>query len=141
MAPELLDEMVEMALGSGGCIKFDLKAWNDAVHRALTGNTNRRTLENFKRAAAAIAERPSPPLLVASTLLVPGYIDAQEVGQIAGFIAAIDPDIPYSLLGFHPAFLFSDLPATSNTQAQACLLAAQARGLTNVRIGNRHVLV
>jgi pyruvate formate lyase activating enzyme len=140
MAADLLDEMVEMALRSGGCIKFDLKAWNDTLHRALTGNTNRRTLENFRRAAARIAERPAPPLLVASTLLVPGYIDAQDVGEIAGFLAAIDPDIPYSLLGFHPAFMLSDLPATSKAHAQACFQAARSRGLTRVRIGNRHVL-
>jgi len=133
--------MVETALSSGGCIKFDLKAWDDNLHRALTGNTNQRTLENFRRAAFRIAERPDPPLLVASTLLVPGYIDAQEVGELAGFLAAIDPDIPYSLLGFHPAFTLSDLPPTSTVQAQACLEVAKAQGLSRVRIGNRHVLV
>jgi len=70
MAPKLLDQMVEIALSSGGCIKFDLKAWNEILHRALTGNTNRRTLDNFRRAAARMAERPDPPLVVASTLLV-----------------------------------------------------------------------
>ena len=141
MAPELLDEIVEMALSSGGCIKFDLKAWDDNLHRALTGNTNGRTLENFRRAAARISERPDPPLLVASTLLVPGYIDAEEVGKLAAFVAAIDPDIPYSILGFHPDFMLSDLPPTSKNQAQACLQALRAQGLTEVRIGNRHVLV
>jgi pyruvate formate lyase activating enzyme len=141
MAPQLLDEMVEMALSSGGCIKFDLKAWDDTLHRALTGNTNKRTLENFHRAATRIDERPDPPLLVASTLLVPGYIDAREVGKLAAMLVAIDPDIPYSLLGFHPAFMLSDLPPTSMTQAQTCLQAARRQGLANVRIANRHVLV
>jgi pyruvate formate lyase activating enzyme len=141
MAPELLDQMVETALSTGGCIKFDLKAWDDNLHRALTGNTNKRTLDNFQRASARIAERPEPPLLVASTLLVPGYVDASEVGKLAAFLADIDPDIPYSLLGFHPDFLLSDLPPTSKVQAYACLEASRAQGLTNVRIGNRHVLV
>ena len=46
----LLDEIMDMALETGGCIKFDLKAWSDDVHTALTGVTNRRTLENFARA-------------------------------------------------------------------------------------------
>jgi pyruvate formate lyase activating enzyme len=141
MAPQRLDEMVELALSSGGCIKFDLKAWDDNLHRVLTGNTNSRTLENFRRATARKGERPDPPLVVASTLLVPGYIDEQEVGKLAAFLAAVDPDIPYSLLGFHPAFMLSDLPPTSKAQAQACLRAARRQGGANVRIANRHVLV
>jgi pyruvate formate lyase activating enzyme len=141
MAPELLDQMVEMALRSGGCVKFDLKAWDENLHRALTGATNKRTLENFRRAATRIAERRDPPLLVASTLLIPGYVDEQEVKALATFLADIDPGIPYSLLGFRPQFLLSDLPPTSRAQAHSCLEAARARGLTRVRIGNRHVLV
>jgi pyruvate formate lyase activating enzyme len=141
MAPELLDRMVEMALSSGGCIKFDLKSWNGVLHRALTGSTNERTLDNFRRAAARMGERLDPPLLVASTLLVPGYIDEQEVGRLARFLAEIDPGIPYSLLGFYPQFFLSDLPPTSKDQAHSCLEAARGEGLTRVRIGNRHVLV
>jgi len=46
----LLQEMLELSLCSGGCIKFDLKAWNDDLHRALTGASNIRTLENFAHA-------------------------------------------------------------------------------------------
>jgi pyruvate formate lyase activating enzyme len=141
MAPELLDEMVELALSSGGCIKFDLKARDDNLHRALTGATNRRTLDNFRRAAVRMAERPEPPLLVASTLLVPGYIDEREVGALARFLAGIDPGIPYSLLGFYPHFVVSDLPPTSKAQARSCLEAARTEGLTRLRIGNRHLLV
>jgi pyruvate formate lyase activating enzyme len=141
MAPELLDPMVEMALSSGGCIKFDLKAWDENLHRVLVGTTNKRTLDNFQRAAARISERPNPPLLVASTLLVPGYVDEQEVKQLAGFLAAIDTGIPYSLLGFHPQFVLSDLPPTSKVHAQSCLEAARSQGLTRLHIGNRHVLV
>jgi pyruvate formate lyase activating enzyme len=140
MAPQLLDTMVDTALSSGGCIKFDLKAWDEGLHRALTGSTNRRTLENFRRAAARVGERINPPLLVASTLLVSGYIDEREVADIARFLAAIDSDIPYNLLGFYPSFMLDDLPPTSKDQAKACLEAARAQGLTNVWIGNRHLL-
>ena len=61
---------------------------------------NQRTLDNFARAAQKINRRPVPPLLIASTLLVPGYIDAREVGAIAGFIAGLNPDIPYSRNNF-----------------------------------------
>ena len=86
------------------------------------------------------AERPEPPLVIASTLLVPGYVDADQVSKIAGFVASINAEIPYSLLGFAPSFYMSDLPCTSVRQAAEAEAAAHAAGLANVRVGNRHLL-
>jgi pyruvate formate lyase activating enzyme len=140
MHPKLLDRMVNTALRSGGCIKFDLKAWNENVAIALTGASNKRTLENFTRVAARIPERPDVPLLVASTLLVPGFVDADEVAPIARFIARFNPNIPYSLLAFHPAFLMKDLPATSERHVQRCHEAAKQAGLQTIHIGNPRLL-
>lgn len=140
MHSAILDKMVEMALKSGGNIKFDLKAWNENLNIALTGTSNRRTLENFARAGIRVAERPVPPLLIASTLLVPGYIDAEEVRHLARFIATIDRDIPYSLLAFHPCFHMGDLPLTPRRLAEGCLEAARKEGLRRVRLGNVHLL-
>ncbi len=140
MNPTLLDRMMELAVSSGGCVKFDLKARDNNLHTALTGVRNQRTLENFARAATYIKRRPIPPVLIASTLLVPGYIDAEEVAAIARHIANLDPDIPYSLLGFHPQFYMSDLPLTPRHLADQCLNAAREAGLSNVRIGNLHLL-
>lgn len=135
-----LDAAMDISLVSGGCVKFDLKAFTSAIHRALTGADNLRTLENFTRAAARIHERPEPPPLIASTLLVPGYIDAQEVGKIAAFIAGLDRCIPYSLLAFAPHLHMTDLPLTSRSQAEECLSAAKDAGLRRVRLGNIHLL-
>ena len=140
MNPKLLDKAAELSLVSGGCVKFDLKAWNEEVHYALCGVSNRRTLSNFKRLAEFLPTRPEPPFLIASTLLVPGYIDVEEVARIAAFIASLSRDIPYSLLGFHPQFQMQDLPPTSRNQARRCMEAARAAGLTRVKIGNLHLL-
>jgi pyruvate formate lyase activating enzyme len=140
MSKRLLEDVADSALTSGGCIKFDLKAWDETLHIALTGVTNRRTLENFEWLAKWIPSRPEPPLLIASTLMVPGYIDAQEVGHIAEFIESLNPEIPYSLLAFHPDYKMTDLPASSRKQAQECLDAARRAGLKRVRIGNIHLL-
>jgi pyruvate formate lyase activating enzyme len=140
MYPKLLDRMVDLALRSGGCIKFDLKAWHEPVHVALTGSSNQRTLENFARVAARVSERPEVPLLVASTLLVPGYVDVDEVRPLAQFIARLNPDIPYSLLAFHPQFLMNDLPATSAAHMERCLTAVQEAGLKKINIGNAGLL-
>ena len=141
MSSRQLDRIMETALDSGGCVKFDIKARSETLHLALTGATNRRTLANFQRAGTYISRRPEPPPLIASTLLVPGYIDAVEVRAIADFIAAVHPDIPYSLLAFHPCYHMIDMPLTLHSQADACLDAARSAGLTRVRTGNRHLLV
>jgi len=140
MARSVLDEMVELSLASGGCIKFDLKAWDDSLHRALCGVSNRTTLGNFQYLSQWLERRPDPPILVASTLLVPGYVDARQVEGIAGFLAELDPNIPYALLAFHPDFEMSDLPTTPRRQAMECLDAAEAAGLKRVRLGNVNLL-
>jgi pyruvate formate lyase activating enzyme len=138
--PELMDEAVELSLASSGTVKFDLKAYDERLHLALTGASNRRTLESFARAVARARARPEPPLVVASTLLVPGYVTPDEVGRIACFIASLDPTTPYALLAFAPRYLMTDLPRTSRRHAEEAEAAARAAGLTRVRIGNRLLL-
>jgi len=140
MSPRLLDEMISLSLPSGGCIKFDIKAWNEKVHHALCGVSNRQTKQNFERAAPWLGKRGEPPLLIASTLLVPGYIDEEEVRQISRWIASLDPTIPYALLAFTPQFFFNDLPVTSKEFALRCKEIAEAEGLQRVRTGNLHLL-
>ena len=85
-------------------------------------------------------ERQHPPILIASTLLIPGYIDEEEVAGIARFISSLNHTIPYSLLAFHPQFLMGDLPTTSRSHALACKQRAEKEGLQNVRIANLHLL-
>lgn len=140
MEPEYLRQMLEISLESGGCIKFDLKSWSGNLNIALCGTSNKRTLENFKLAAGYIGKRPDPPLLVASTLLVPGYLDLYELEKIAKFVADINPSIPYGFLAFHPQFMMKDLPVTSHSHAQKAKEATSRVGLKNVRIGNVHLL-
>ncbi|MFN3481201.1 MAG: radical SAM protein [Thermodesulfovibrionales bacterium] len=137
----LLREMIDLSLKSGGLIKFDLKAWNENLHFALTGVTNKRTLENFEEASRYITLRPEPPLLIASTLLVPGYIDGEEIRGISRFISSLNPEIPYSLLAFYPHFYMKDLPLIKRSDAHEYLRIAEEEGLRNVRIGNVHLLV
>ena len=140
MAEPFLTRMADLSLQSGGCIKFDLKAWDPGIHQALCGVENKRTLENFKVLADRIKKRPEPPFLIASTLLVPGYTDEVEVAGIAAYLAELDPEIPYSLLAFYPHFYLHDLPTTSRHHAQRCKEIAERAGLKNVHIGNVHLL-
>jgi pyruvate formate lyase activating enzyme len=135
-----LKQMVQLSMDSGGCIKMDLKAWSPEIHQALCGCDNRQVLENFAFLAKHASLRPDPPLLIASTLLVPGYVGEAEVGQIASFIASCNPDIPYALLAFAPQFCMEDFPTTSSEQVETCLQAAKRAGLHRVHLGNRHLV-
>jgi len=140
MNPSLCEEMAEIAFASGGCIKFDLKAWNESLHIALCGVSNKGTMENFAYVARWAAKRPDPPLLIASTLLIPGYTDEDEIRGISRMIASVNPEIPYALLAFYPQFHFNDLPTTARSHALKCKEIAEEAGLKRVRIGNTHLL-
>ena len=130
----------EMSLNTGGNLKFDLKAWSEPASLAMCGVSNKPTLKTFKTVGEKFFRlRPELPVLTASTLLVPGYVDTVEISSIARFIAEIDPRIPYTLLAFSPHYVIDDLPTTSRTQADECYDAAR-KHLENVRIGNVNLL-
>lgn len=138
--PRIIRQMMNLSLKSGGVLKVDLKAFSFSVHFTLCGVSNQATLENFKLLAELASLRPVPSSLVASTLLVPGYVDEEEVAALARFISDLDPEIPWSLLAFYPTFYLDDLPPTSLRHAQAALSAARSAGLKKVHLGNTHLL-
>jgi pyruvate formate lyase activating enzyme len=134
-----LEKIVNIVKTTNGTIKFDLKSITPEIYSALTGVSNEVVLRNFKKLGKAGQKRDGE-FLVASVLLVPGYIGANEVHRLAQFIAECDPSIPTALLGFQPHHAMSDLPRTSKAHAEAALKIALEAGLTNVRIGNKHLL-
>lgn len=140
MQERWLKPLVESSLENGGIIKFDLKAFSEEVHKALCGVSNAQTLKNFALVAARVRERPEVPLLTASTLLVPGYVDLDEIHGLARFIATLNADIPYSLLGFYPQFFMNDIPVTSRDFALQAKQVAEEAGVRQVHLGNVHLL-
>ncbi|MEM3382563.1 MAG: radical SAM protein [Nitrososphaerales archaeon] len=136
----LVRKAAEIALRSGGNIKFDLKCFDENMSLALSGVSNRQAFNNFEMIAHDFHSlRKDPPLLTATTLMIPGYIDEYEVEGIAKFIANLDRKIPYSLLAFHPDFLMKDLPITPIDQALRCYNVAK-KYLEKVNVGNLHLL-
>jgi len=137
----LVDKCMQIAVNSGGNIKFDLKSFNERLNIALCGVSNSRTLKNFKYLADNYfgSRGDYMPEMSACTLLVPGYVNHEEVEQIAKFISEINDSIPYSLLVFHPDYQMKDLPITSQKQANKCLDTAK-KYLVNVNLGNQFLL-
>ncbi len=137
---ELVRKVAEISLNSGGNMKFDLKCFNHSLSMALSGISNEMAYQNFEMIARDYYERrDNLPMLTATTLLVPHYVDVVEIEHIAKFIAELNPEIPYSLLIFHPDHFMSDLPITPKKQVEECYKTAK-RYLRNVHIGNIHLL-
>ena len=137
---KLVHRAAELSFVSGGNVKFDLKCFDPTISYALSGVSNQRAYENFKMIAQEFcSQRPGLPLLTATTLLVPEYVDRIEVEKIAEFIADLDPKIPYSLLVFHPDFMLTDLQITPLEQTIECYRAAK-KHLEKVNVGNLQTL-
>jgi pyruvate formate lyase activating enzyme len=141
VAPRIMEQWVELAMASNGCIKIDFKTFSEELNLALCGVSNKNTIENIGRVAIRARKRRTPPLLVVSTLLIPGYIDEEELVSMARFISSVDRAIHWSFLGFYPHFHFDDLPRTSNSFAETAVSIAREYGITNTRIGNVHLLI
>lgn len=140
LAPHLLDKVVDISLKTGGIVKFDLKAFTPSVYKALTDGEVDIVLRNFKVAVRRFRERPEVPLVVASILLVPGYVDEVEVDLLTKFIARLEPEVPTRFLAFHPDYLLDDLPPTSIRHAETAVKIARENGLVEVDVGNAWLL-
>ncbi len=139
--PGIFRSMMDIAVRSGGLVKVDLKAWNPKIYEALTGVKGpERALANIREGASWFKVRPDPPPLVVSTLLVPGYVDCNEVRRIAEFLSSLDERIPYVLLAFYPHFKARDLPPTPKKMAFECLNVAKSL-LNEVYLENVWLLV
>ncbi len=138
--PRIVQNAVALSLKTGGNAKFDLKYFSSSLSQVLSGVSNNQSFINFENCFQKFYhERKQNPVLTATTLLVPAYVDKGEVSKIAQFLAELDKSIPYSLLVFHPDSLLMDLPVTPLQQVKECFKAAKEH-LDNVHIGNRHLL-
>ncbi|MFX1445311.1 MAG: radical SAM protein [Promethearchaeota archaeon] len=138
---KLVENCMEIAIKTGGNIKFDLKSFNEKLNLALCGVNNRRTLENFKFLAENYfgTRGKEMPEMSACTLMVPGYVNHEEVEQIARFVSELNNEIPYSLLVFHGDYQMRDLPITPRKQAEKCFEVAK-NYLERVNLGNKFLL-
>ncbi len=87
--PEILAEL--------DILMADIKLFDDAKHRELTGIGNAEILENIKK-----ADELGVPMIV-RTPVVPGVNDTREnITQTAAFLKTLKHVIKYELLPYHP---------------------------------------
>jgi pyruvate formate lyase activating enzyme len=73
----------------------------------------------------------------ATTLVVPGSNDSDgELRGIAGFLASVDPDLPWHLSAFHPDYQRLDRPRTPRRTLDRAMELGRRAGLRHVYAGN-----
>jgi pyruvate formate lyase activating enzyme len=108
-------------------VTFDIKAYTDETHRALTGAPSAPVLRN-----AEILGREAPEKLWEYRILVIPGMNEGEIEPIAGLIAGIDPGLPVNFLAFRPNFLAENPPGARAELMDRCVDVAHECGLTNV---------
>ncbi len=109
----------------------DLKAFTDHFYAEQCGAHLKpvlKTIEEMKKRGIWIE---------VTTLLIPGLNDSpDELRQLAEFLAALDPAIPWHISRFHPTYRLNDRPATPLQRLHLARQIGLEAGLHYVYTGN-----
>lgn len=128
----LTRESLERVLEFTTSITYDIKAYHDDVHRALTGAPVEPVLRNAKH----IAENAKDKLWEFRVLLIP-QLNETEVKPITRFLAQIDEELPLNFLAFRPNFTLEDHPGAPTKTMRKAVETAEKAGLRNVSWSGR----
>ena len=123
MTPESLERVLTIA----DSITYDIKAFHDDTHRALTGAPAGPVLRN----ARYLAEKAPERIWEFRMTLVPG-INEEDVEPLCEFLAGISTELPVSFLAFRPNFVLDDHAGTPRESLKRAVDAAQSAGLSKV---------
>lgn len=125
--PQVLDYIRPLVDG----YKVDLKTFSDRNYRRLGG-----VLENVTSTIRMLKERDFWVEIV--TLIVPSFSDdAEDLKRMAGFLAGVDPLMPWHVTAFHPDYKMTD--GFRQTQAEDLMRVVEigvAAGLKYIYPGN-----
>ncbi|MFX0113183.1 MAG: radical SAM protein [Candidatus Hodarchaeota archaeon] len=119
-------ESFQRILAISDSVTFDLKAFNDDVHRALTGAPVEPVLKNAETMA-----QHAKKLWEYRILVIPSIVDIEEIRQICEFIAGLNETLPVCFLAFRPNFCLDSHPGAPQTLMEQCLSIAKKAGLEN----------
>ena len=109
----------------------DLKFFRDESYRRISRVKLQPILDAIRR------YRELGVWLEVTTLVIPGINDSDaELRQIAEFLCALSPEIPWHISRFYPAHEMRDLPVTSVSTLRRAEQIGRAAGLRYVYAGN-----
>jgi len=132
LTPSNLDRFKEAGIDS---FWLDMKAYDEKVHRDLTGASNRWIL----KLPSEIVERRFT--LEVSSVCIPGWVEADQFGSVAELLSQVDPEIPYAIIAFLPEHKLTEVPPPTFQQMLEAFQAAKDAGLRNVKLGNLAMFV
>ena len=109
-------------------ITYDIKAFNDEVHLALTGASSKPVLRNAEYIGRFAKEK-----LWEFRILVIPEINETKIKPLCSFIADIDVDLPVCFLAFRPNYVLEHHPGAPAELMEYCVAIAQQSGLKNVK--------
>jgi pyruvate formate lyase activating enzyme len=110
---------------------IDLKSFNDAAHKRMTGARLQPVLDAIR------AYKRLGIWIEVTTLVIPGHNDAEaELRQIAEFICNVGTDIPWHVTQFYPAYRLLDRGPTPVETLRRARDIGYAAGLQYVYEGN-----
>ncbi|MDY6837042.1 MAG: hypothetical protein SWH78_03620 [Thermodesulfobacteriota bacterium] len=118
---------LERVLAFATSITYDLKAYYDEVHLALTGASSRPILRN----AEHIGRDARDKLWEYRIVVIPELTEG-EIEPLTDFIAGIDRSLPVCFLAFRPNFVLESHPGATTRLMQRCVKMAKDAGLESV---------
>jgi len=110
---------------------IDLKSFTDRFYKEVCGARLRPVLETIR------LMKELGVWVEVTTLLIPGWNDSDhELEEIANFIRAIDPGMPWHVSRFHPTYKMTDRPVTPVATLKKAREIGLAAGLKFVYTGN-----
>ncbi len=124
---ELLDEALPLI----DAYNIDLKSFSDDFYRKVCGGRLQPVLDAIAAIHAAGAWEEI------TTLIIPELNDSEhELRQVAGFIASIDPAIPWHVSRFFPTYRMTGRPVTPAATIERAVELGHEEGLLYVYRGN-----
>ncbi len=127
MTPEMLD-----TIGSDlDAANVDLKAFTDRFYKKLCGGRLQPVLDSIARM------HEMGVWVEITTLLIPGENDDEgELRELAAWLVALDPDVPWHISRFHPDYKMRDHPPTPVSSIHRAAKIGYETGLRYVYAGN-----
>jgi pyruvate formate lyase activating enzyme len=120
------EESLKRVLNFTTSITYDIKAFNDEVHLALTGTSSQPVLRNAEYVGRHAREK-----LWEYRILVIPHINEDEIKPLTEFIARIDPSLPVCLLAFRPNFALEEHAGAGRGLMERYVGIAKDAGLQN----------
>ena len=109
---------------------LDIKAYRDEVHRWLTGCSN----EWILKLPEEMVKRDFTVEVL--SLYIPELVETDQLEAIAGHLARVNREIPFTILAFFPEYKMKNYRSPTLEEMVRAFEAAKTAGLKNVRLGN-----